>query len=157
MYSAKTILPRAVAIVVLISVIAGAFLWWRVRRAPLPSQSIAIAPHTTVDQLEQEELRNEEPPPALPLEGPIELSPDVAVKRADQLRSCGKVIAFVNQCVAQNIPLDGTPWSKMHGYSMPLPPIPAPRPGFTLQPNPSVCARASEWQTYCVANVYPRQ
>ena len=93
------------------------------------------------------------PPPV----GPVEVSPDVAVNHADQLRSCRKVTTFVDQCIAQNVPLDGTPWSKIHGYSMPLPPIPATRPGFTLQPNPAICAVASEWQMYCTANVYRRK
>ncbi len=156
MHSPKAILPWTTAIIV-IAAIAGGLLWWHAHRAPLPSQSIAIDPHKTVDQLEQEELRHEEPEPPPPLAGPIELSPDVATNHIDQLRSCTKVIAFVDQCIAQKIPLDGTPWSKVHGYSMPLPSIPAPRPGFTLQPNPSVCAVASEWQTYCEANVYPRK
>jgi hypothetical protein len=156
MHSAKTILPWAASIVV-IAAIAGGVLWWHQHRVPLPSQSVAIAARATVDQLEQEELRNEDPPPALPLEGPIELSPDVAKTHKDQLQSCSKIITFVDQCIARNIPLDGTPWSKMHGYSMPLPPIPAPHSGFTLQPNPAICARASEWRTYCTANIYPRQ
>ena len=153
MHTLKSFLPWAAALVV-IAAIAGGFLWSHQRRAPLPSQSVAIAPLAVVDQLEREELRNEEPVQAPPPVGPIEVSPDIAVNRADQLRSCRRVTTFVDRCIAQNIPLDGTPWSKIHGYSMPLPPIPATRTGFTLQPNPAICAVASEWQTYCTANVY---
>jgi hypothetical protein len=146
-------LPLAAGIVAASALAAGGLLWLRdpPQKTPVPK---VTAPNIPPAHLTEEGM--EELPPPLP-KGAVELSPDLAKTHAEQLRACGKVIAFVSKCTADNIPLDGNPWSKIGGYSMPLPTLPAQAPGFTLQPNAAVCAVAAEWRTYCTANIYPRQ
>jgi hypothetical protein len=159
MHSAKSLLPFAIFIVV-IALLAGGGVWWYANRQALPKGNVAVAHQNTADEIDKEDAKNEANDSAdsqtPQVAGPIELSPDVAKTRPEQLQACQKAKDFIGRCLDQNVPLNGTHWSRIHGYGMPLPPLPAPHGNFTLEPNPVVCGVAQEWHTYCVANIFER-
>ena len=159
MHSAKSLLPFAVVIIA-IAALAGGGLWWFAHHQPVSNGNVAVAHQNTADEIEKEDDKNEandsSDSQTPQVAGPIELSPDIAKTRPEQINACKKADAFIGRCLDQNVPLNGTHWSRIHGYGMPLAPLPAPHGNFTLEPNPVVCGVAQEWHTYCAANIFER-
>lgn len=85
---------------------------------------------------------------------PVNASKDLPPDKGDifnRVAGCQKAERLANLCKAQHINVGKDNVAFYNGWETPLPSLPTPPTGYELDPSPSDCGTAYQWQNFCRA------